>query len=61
MTGEENLKILQTLRKVPEQNIREALEIVRLTSQKDKQVAHYSLGMKQRLGFRRHCLRIPAC
>ena len=59
LTGEENLKILQTLRKVPEQNIREALEIVRLTSQKDKQVAHYSLGMKQRLGLAAALLAHP--
>ena len=40
LTGEENLRILQTLRNVPEDNIREALDIVRLTSQKDKKVAH---------------------
>ena len=59
LTGEENLRILQTLRNVPEDNIREALEIVRLTSQKDKKVAHYSLGMKQRLGLAAALLAHP--
>lgn len=59
LTGEENLKILQTLRNVPEDNIWEALDIVRLTSQKDKKVAHYSLGMKQRLGLAAALLAHP--
>lgn len=59
LTGEENLKILRTLRNVPEDNIREALDIVRLTSQKDKKVAHYSLGMKQRLGLAAALLAHP--
>lgn len=59
LTGEENLKILQTLRNVPERNIREALDIVRLTGQKDKKVAHYSLGMKQRLGLAAALLAHP--
>lgn len=59
LTGEENLRILQTLRNVPEGNIREVLDIVRLTSQKDKKVAHYSLGMKQRLGLAASLLAHP--
>ena len=59
LTGEENLKILQTLRNVPESSIRDALDIVRLTSQKDKKVAHYSLGMKQRLGLAAALLAHP--
>lgn len=59
LTGVENLKILQTLRGVPECNIEEALHIVRLTSQKDKRVAHYSLGMKQRLGLAAALLSHP--
>ena len=59
LTGEENLRILQTLRNVPEDNIREALDIVRLTSQKDKKVVHYSLGMKQRLGLAAALLAHP--
>ena len=51
LTGEENLRIVQTLRGVPEKNIREVLQIVRLDGQRGKKVAHYSLGMKQRLGL----------
>ena len=50
LTGEENLKIIQTLRCTPVQQIHEVLEIVRLEKQKDKKVSQYSLGMKQRLG-----------
>ena len=50
---------MQTLRNVPEGNIREVLDIVRLTSQKDKKVAHYSLGMKQRLGLAAALLAHP--
>ena len=49
LTGEENLRTVQTLRGVPEKNIREVLQIVRLDGQRGKRVAHYSLGMKQRL------------
>lgn len=51
LTGEENLRIVQTLRGVPEKSIREVLQIVRLDGQRGKKVAHYSLGMKQRLGL----------
>ena len=51
LTGEENLRIVQTLRGVPEKNIREVLQIVRLDGQRGKRVAHYSLGMKQRLAI----------
>ena len=51
LTGEENLRIVQTLRGVPEKNIREVLQIVRLDGQRGKKLAHYSLGMKQRLGL----------
>ena len=51
LTGEENLKVVQTLRGVPEKDVYEVLEIVRLEGQRSKKVAHYSLGMKQRLGL----------
>jgi ABC-2 type transport system ATP-binding protein len=51
LTGRENLRIIQTLRNVPENNIDEVLRIVRLDNQKDKKVGQYSLGMKQRLGL----------
>ena len=51
LTGEENLRIVQTLRGAPAQSVGEALQIVRLEGQRDKKVGHYSLGMKQRLGL----------
>ena len=53
LTGEENLRIVQTLRGLPPKAIREVLEIVRLEGQRGKKVCHYSLGMKQRLGLAR--------
>ena len=59
LTGEENLRIVQTLRDVPEKNIREVLQIVRLDGQRGKKVAHYSLGMKQRLGLAAALLGYP--
>ena len=59
LTGEENLRIVQTLRGVPERNIREVLQIVRLDGQRGRKVAHYSLGMKQRLGLAAALLGYP--
>ena len=59
LTGEENLRIVQTPRGVPEKNIREVLQIVRLDGQRGKKVAHYSLGMKQRLGLAAALLGYP--
>ena len=59
LTGEENLRIVQTLRGVSEKNIREVLQIVRLDGQRGKKVAHYSLGMKQRLGLAAALLGYP--
>ena len=59
LTGEENLRIVQTLRGAPEKDIQAVLSIVRLDGQKGKQVAHYSLGMKQRLGLAAALLGFP--
>ena len=59
LTGEENLRIVQTLRGVPGSSIREVLQIVRLDGQQGKKVAHYSLGMKQRLGLAAALLGYP--
>ena len=59
LTGEENLRIVQTMRGVPARHIQEVLEIVRLADQKNKRVAHYSLGMKQRLGLAAALLGCP--
>ncbi|MGT2754516.1 ABC transporter ATP-binding protein [Streptococcus ovis] len=51
LSGYENLQILKELKGLTEQDVAEALSIVRLTDHKDKRVKHYSLGMKQRLGI----------
>lgn len=51
LTGLENLQIIAKLKGSPSGEIYKVLETVRLTSQKDKKVKHYSLGMKQRLGI----------
>lgn len=47
----ENLKVYSILLGVPKKRIYEVLEIVRLTDAAKKNVKHYSLGMKQRLGI----------
>ena len=59
LSGEENLRILQKLRNVPERNVREVLKIVRLSEHKHKKVSQYSLGMKQRLGLAGALLAFP--
>lgn len=51
LNGRENLKIVQTLKRVPEEEIDKVLKIVRLCDQQKKKVREYSLGMKQRLGL----------
>ncbi len=60
MTGYENLKLYSHFySNVDENRIIEALEIVELTNAKDKKVAEYSTGMKQRLDFARAVLHEP--
>jgi ABC-type multidrug transport system ATPase subunit len=59
LTGRENLKIIQTILNVPASNVDEVLKIVRLTSQQNKKVSAYSLGMKQRLGLASALLGFP--
>lgn len=59
LTGYENLEIIRRLMNVPEKNIGEVLDIVRLSNQKDKLVKNYSLGMKQRLGIAASLLAFP--
>ena len=51
LSGQENLRIICTLKQVPEKDIDRVLHIVRMEDQKDKKVRQYSLGMKQRLGL----------
>ncbi|MCY9539570.1 ABC transporter ATP-binding protein [Paenibacillus alvei] len=59
LTGLENMRVMQKLRGVPSKNVEEALRIVRLENQKNKQVEHYSLGMKQRLGIAMALISYP--
>ncbi len=59
LSGKENLKILAGLLQVPDENIEEALRIVRLDRQGKKKVSAYSLGMKQRLGLAAALLNFP--
>ncbi len=51
LTGAENLRIISTLKGVPDKDINRVLQIVRLENQKEKKVGQYSMGMKQRLGL----------
>lgn len=51
LTGAENLRIICVLKGVPDRDINRVLQIVRLENQKEKKVAQYSMGMKQRLGL----------
>lgn len=51
LTGAENLRIISTLKGVPDKDIDRVLQIVRLANQKEKKVGQYSMGMKQRLGL----------
>lgn len=59
LTGEENLRIVQTLRGRPAREVGEVLALVRLGEAKDKKVSQYSLGMKQRLGLAAALLGYP--
>ena len=59
LTGRENLEIVKTLKKVPEQEITKELKLVRMEDQQNKKVREYSLGMKQRLGLAEALLGRP--
>ncbi len=59
LSGEENLRIIQTLKGCSTKDIDEVLKIVRLDSARHKLVNHYSLGMKQRLGLASALLGFP--
>lgn len=59
LTACENLQISCMLRSLPSQEIDRVLSIVRLEGQKKKKTAHYSLGMKQRLGLANALLGSP--
>ncbi len=59
LSGRENLKIICTLKNVPEKEIDHVLGIVRMENQQHKKVRQYSLGMKQRLGLAASLLGNP--
>jgi len=59
LTGQENLRILTTLRNLPDQEIDRVLSIVRLQDARHQKVGQYSLGMKQRLGLAAALLGTP--
>ena len=60
LTGRENLEIVRTLKKVPEQEITKVLKLVRMEEQQHKKMREYSLGMKQRLGLAEALLGHPS-
>lgn len=51
MTGRENLELIASMKQVSKDQVGEVLSVVRLTDAQNKKAAHYSLGMKQRLGL----------
>lgn len=59
LTAYENLQISCMLRGLPYREIDQVLSIVRLDGQKRKKTAHFSLGMKQRLGLANALLGFP--
>lgn len=51
LTARENLSIIADLKGITRKDIDRVLEVVDLTSDADRKVGQYSLGMKQRLGI----------
>ena len=59
MTAVQNLKLVCKIKGVPEDKIREKLELVELIDRKDSKFKTYSLGMKQRLAIASALLNDP--
>lgn len=60
LSGFENLKLLASIQNIiDEKKIIETLELVNLSSDKDKKYALYSLGMKQKLGIAQVLMEDP--
>ncbi|AOT72606.1 ABC transporter ATP-binding protein [Geosporobacter ferrireducens] len=59
LSAYKNLKIISELMGLPERNISEVLDTVRLTPYAQQTVKGYSLGMKQRLGIAQALIRKP--
>lgn len=60
LSGRDNLKVITTLRGLPEKRIDEVLEIVGLQNDGKRKAKEYSLGMKQRLGIAMALLPDPS-
>lgn len=60
LSGYKNLELLAEIQnKIGEKEILDALEVVNLTSEKDKRFSKYSLGMKQKLGVAQVIMEDP--
>ena len=59
LTGKENLKLLEKILDVSEEESEKVLKLVGLYEERDKKVKNYSLGMKQRLAIAMALLRDP--
>lgn len=61
LTGFENLQLLAKIQNViSDEDILKAMEIVNLSSEKDKKFSKYSLGMKQKLGIAQVLMENPS-
>lgn len=59
LSGIDNLKYIAKLRNIPEEKIKETLELVDLTHAGNRKAKQYSLGMKQRLAIAMALLSEP--
>ncbi len=59
LTGAENMKIIQNLKGLTDDDIIKSIEYVGLSGQLNKKVDKYSLGMKQRLGLAMSLAGLP--
>lgn len=59
LTGRENMRIVQRLLGLTNQQVDVAVAMVRMQNQMDKKVREFSLGMKQRLGIAMALARQP--
>lgn len=59
LSGYKNLLLTANLYNIPKTRVHEVLEMVSMTHAANKKAAHYSLGMKQRLGIARAFLNSP--
>jgi lantibiotic transport system ATP-binding protein len=60
LTARENLRVIATLRRLPATRIDAVLDTVGLRAVQSRKVAHFSLGMKQRLGIALALLSDPS-